>query len=286
MEQLPASEGHAWVQFSGRQTPKQVSCKRLIPVVSDKVGHQAALSIVFTKETTPYRHLACSQIYDEDDILEIGCSTGEASVLLTRYGRSLVGFDTSTEMVEKCSSRLTAALQNRSKLWHACRMDALSNPSGALEVAKKFSGSMGPSVVFVDIGGNREEKGVIEMISWVFKSFSNLRMIVIKSREVVKELEQSVKIAEDLSIGALNGIIANGSVWFARKVTDAMRGKTSRHPLQAPLVYSPIDPTQPICRYHNYDTEGCKKGTRCPYDHDYCHLCLAKGHRAINCDAD
>jgi len=36
-----------------------------------------------------------------------------------------------------------------------------------------------------------------------------------------------------------------------------------------------------ICRYHNY-TE-CKKGTICPFDHNYCNTCGQKGHISKNC---
>jgi SAM-dependent methyltransferase len=278
VEKLPSSNGHKpWIQFPGRE-PKQVSAKRLVPVFTDH-----PLSIIFTKETIPYRQLACSQINDQDDVLEIGCSTGEASVGLCRYGRSWVGFDTASGMIEQCSSRLESALENKDpKLWHACTMNALSDPAGAWKVANKFSGSKGPSAIFLDIGGNRDENGVIEMMSWVLQSFSGLRIVVVKSREVVKDLEQSAN-KQELTIDDANGIVSDGSAWLERKVKEATSGKAFRHPLQAPLVYSPVDPSNPICRYHNYDPEGCKKGQECPYDHDHCHLCLVKGHRAISC---
>ena len=146
----------------------------------------------------------------------------------------------------------------------------------------KFSGPKGPSIVYLDIGGNREEAGVIEMMSWVLsRSFSNLRMIVIKSREVIHTLKNNSTTAID----AESGIVQNGSAWFQEKLMETRRRKESRHlhPLQAPLVYSPCDTKQPICRYHNYDPKGCKKASNCPLDHDHCHLCLRKGHRAIDC---
>eukprot|EP00392_Amoebophrya_sp_AT5.2_P011691 g11774.t1 len=42
-----------------------------------------------------------------------------------------------------------------------------------------------------------------------------------------------------------------------------------------------------VCRFHNYDKEnGCKRFAqgRCPLDHEHCHFCLQKGHRAVDCE--
>ena len=60
------------------------------------------------------------------------------------------------------------------------------------------------------------------------------------------------------------------------------------HPLKAPLRNTPEGLA--ICRFHNYDERGCFKfidpsctGESCPYDHVLCHICLKKGHRALEC---
>jgi len=48
-----------------------------------------------------------------------------------------------------------------------------------------------------------------------------------------------------------------------------------RHPLRAPMTILPSSKESgeevPICRYHNYHDEGCRKGAECPFDHTVCH---------------
>ena len=95
-----------------------------------------------------------------------------------------------------------------------------------------------------------------------------------------------------------NGIINQGQEWvtsllssFSTNTTASTvathhhqrRAPTYNHPLKAPLVLSPKDDKTAICRFHNYDIDGCKNGTRCPYDHEHCHWCSEVGHIALNC---
>ena len=292
---------HVWVQFSseatvaGHTNAKYLSCKRLFPVLSPSTptstqksrSQSPAQTILVTPETIPYRLLASSQICDTDHILEIGCSTGEASSGLLRYGQSWVGFDTSDDMVEQCLTHVKSsiAVTTESKQsFHATRLDAFSDPIGALEAANKFSGPTGPTAIFLDIGGNREEDGVLNMMVWVFDSFPNLRLFVIKSRELAKDMLATTKPEGGSIVDYDNGVVEAGSDWFDRKIKERRRSTLPSHPLQAPLVYSPSDATQAICRYHNYHPKGCSKESRCLYDHEHCHRCLRKGHVAINCD--
>ncbi|CAB9501301.1 expressed unknown protein [Seminavis robusta] len=288
VEPMPDAKDHVWVEFwesgdtnNGNRRKKYVSCKRLVPVFTQSHGDQ---SIILTPDTIPYRHLAASQICETDDVLEIGCSTGEASVILCRYGRSWVGFDSSNDMIETSS----AALQKMDLkiLRHACKMDALSDPKRAMDVARKFN-PKGPAAVFLDIGGNREEKGVLEMMSWVLESFPQVKVLVVKSREVVKDISSTISNKDNSSSDVIEdyGVVRNGSTWFHAKMESVNTTKLPRHPLQAPLVMSPLDATKPVCRYHNYDPKGCKKAANCPLDHEHCHLCLEKGHRAVNCSS-
>ena len=122
------------------------------------------------------------------------------------------------------------------------------------------------------------------MTEWALNSFPNLRLLVIKSRELVRDIVTPVS-GEDI-VDATSGVVEAGSDWFTRKVNEKNRSTVPRHPLQAPLVYSPCDATQPICRYHNYHPKGCSKESRCPYDHEHCHRCLLKGHTAKTCAKD
>jgi hypothetical protein len=268
---------HVWVEYESNniRTQKYVSCKRLVPVFLPR--DKLCLPILLTHETIPYRHLAASQIDQTDDILEIGCSTGEASTILLRYGRSWVGLDSSNNMVQICSDAIGAT--TTAKPWYACKMDALSDPKRAINAAKKFN-SNGPTSAFLDIGGNRQEQGVVSMMTWVLESFPQLRLLVVKSRELVKSITNSTSCR----IGNLDGIVHNGAIWLQEKQKEQTKcTNLPRHSLKAPLVYSPLDASKPICRYHNYDLQGCKRGTKCQYDHEHCHCCLQVGHRAVEC---
>ena len=276
--------GHLWIEYQGNndniRSQKLVSRARLVPVFESENKPGRPISIILTPETIPYRQLAASQIEPTDDILEIGCSTGMASKILLRYGRSWVGFDSSSEMVETCSTLITTTTATTTYQSYVCKMDALADPKGAFEMAKKFN-SMGPTAVFLDVGGNRAEMIVVQLMTWILESFTELRLLVVKSRELVACVTKSTTCL----VSETNGSIQNGSTWFRKKQTELNTGsKRPRHPLQAPLVYSPLDASKPICRYHNYDPEGCKRGTSCQYDHEHCHLCLRLDHRALNCN--
>lgn len=295
VEPKPDVDDHVWVLFASSQStnPSYVSCKRLVPVFSahatDNNEKHKRIVVILTPETIPYRHLACSQISNTDDILEIGCSTGETSSILLQYGRSLVAVDTSSEMVERCKTHIQSWVEKKgdnvkSKEWCAMKMDPLSDPNRTVELAKKFSQPKGPTAVFLDIGGNRQGVAVTEVMKWVFDSFSSLRLLVVKSREMVKDITLSNTNRQGFVADASCGLFQDGSVWFQRQLENHGGRRIPCHPLQAPLVHSPIDPTRPICRYHNYHPKGCRQGSNCPYDHDHCHLCREKGHTALTLD--
>jgi len=110
-----------------------------------------------------------------------------------------------------------------------------------------------------------------------------------------------------------NGQIQKGNEWFKKLVHQCMEEhdntnhdsstttKTDEHstsintqqqqpyyihPLKAPITYSPTDASKPICRYHNYHKDGCKRyktDESCPLDHTFCHWCLQPGHIALDC---
>lgn len=41
-----------------------------------------------------------------------------------------------------------------------------------------------------------------------------------------------------------------------------------------------------ICEFHNYDPQGCRKGSagQCSLSHECCHFCGVVGHRALECE--
>ncbi len=108
-----------------------------------------------------------------------------------------------------------------------------------------------------------------------------------------------------MSIQPNDGLITNCQTWYLQTLQTAKEQnlfrKTRRHedvrgppkylhPLKAPMVLSPRDNMTPICRYHNYYkgngcdcSDRCKYKEDCPFDHEYCHWCLQKGHIALDC---
>ena len=302
--------------------------------------------IVVTSDTVNYRILAASQVKSDDLVLEIGCSTGECTAILARYVSSpsrIVAFDTGESMIAAAKKRVAEELQlkeeggvktNNGVSFH--KIDALQDPRGALKaIQSSISADRGdedkkndaatntgtesqlkyPDVVFIDIGGNREIKGVVRMMHWVLKAFQSQspRLIVVKSQELVGELRlASRNNTMLLNIDDIDGTVHYGQDWFsllADSIIDEAngggndnkdksqvgggtgdngRGRSGgpprfSHPLKAPLALSPVDDATPICRFHNYHPEGCKKAESCDFDHDHCHFCLKKGHVARNC---
>lgn len=250
------SEEQTFLQLSEKE-----QTRRLIPNFTHKT-----LNIVVTPETNYFRILA-KQVTNEDRILEIGCSTGETSKLLIPNCLSWVGLDTSEQMIEQCKATVGKDTWDE-KRCYATVVDALIDPIKA-EKECSIHGSI--TVVFIDIGGNRECINVLRMLSWVLEKFVDLRLVVVKSRELTQSIKTTASVADG------TGIVENGYDWFLKHQKNRALPK---HPLKAPMVTSPKG--EPICRYYNYHKEGCNNAD-CPYDHEYCHFCLKKGHVARNC---
>eukprot|EP00581_Thalassiosira_minuscula_P012323 CAMPEP_0183719342 /NCGR_PEP_ID=MMETSP0737-20130205/12329_1 /TAXON_ID=385413 /ORGANISM="Thalassiosira miniscula, Strain CCMP1093" /LENGTH=462 /DNA_ID=CAMNT_0025949059 /DNA_START=76 /DNA_END=1465 /DNA_ORIENTATION=+ len=292
-----------------------------------KTNQQPSL-ILLTPDTTNYRQLASSHLRPFDKVLEIGCSTGECTALIVRrllllhsqrartqeytdirHGQ-VVAFDTGSDMIEKARTRVLSEFDNLTpKSAKDCdentaekdsrqmiqyhRVDALENPLGAYSYAVgrgDDSENSTPDMILIDIGGNRELRGVVRMIQWVQSSFQDgpPRVIIVKSEALVEELSRYADSkknvtehdGEDEPFVAADGIINNGQDWFLSLLTSSenasngIPGKSKQspptysHPIKAPLVLSPKDGKTPICRFHNYALDGCKNGDACPFDHD------------------
>jgi hypothetical protein len=264
-----------------------------------------------------------------DRVLEIGCSTGGLSkMLLQRRPSSWIGIDISQEMIDRCHGYLKDTISEVKDTTETkvVKVDAILEPAKAYKEAttldkrndRSLSSSSSPTVIFVDIGGNRDDKSVLKVLEWIFQSFlsnrrietdvtssplsSRIRLVIVKSREVVSSILSS-------SLGgsiSSTGVIANGSKWYIEAMKDLahdLRPSLPKHPLRATMVLSPMDGATPICRYHNYHKKGCRRHnvtleknmedeTRpteidddclCPFDHDHCHACLQRGHVAQQC---
>jgi len=294
---------------------------RLVPIINvcDMESKDSTIrfcTIVVTRTTDKYRLLAASQLRPTDHVLEIGCSNGECSLVIAKYvtDGSLVGIDVSNEMVLQAKSKIPEVKKGCTNVdFHV--VDPFGDPRRALMLATgsdtlgdslKKTQATKPDVVFIDIGGNRDLTSVVKMLAWVRRSFSP-RLCIIKSEEMVDQIkadsaneyksldsfERDKKRHKSTSMTLeieSNGTLKNGQEWFEATLhdieTNPSRVSTTRprflHPLKAPLSVSPIDNKTPICRYHNWHKNGCHQ-TDCPFDHNYCHWCLKRGHTALAC---
>ena len=230
--------------------------------------------------TETYRALA-KRVERGCIVLEIGCSYGKCTNLLAiTLGdhRRIVGIDISTEVIDIASKSYPKISFVQS--------DVLRDPLTILrlskELDKEFKDHEG-LIVFIDIGGNRDMESVVKLIEFVNCKLQPITIIV-KSEALCVQVVTKVgfdwkKLSE----------LSNAAILDRRssKKVDCVVYKRKYHPLKAPMRKNPDGIS--ICRYHNYDKTGCRKFIDpsykgpCPYDHEYCHACLRKGHRALEC---
>ncbi len=313
--------------------------------------------LIMTSDTTNYRQLATSHLRSSDKVLEIGCSTGECTALMMRrlhqqhqrqiqeegggddnstnimFHGKIVAFDVGADILEQAQTRLLSEInglcpndgedkkhKTYSQLVTLQKIDAVTDPKGAYTIAMT---DRKPDIILIDIGGNRELKGVVSMIHWVQTAFEKdpPRLVIVKSESLVEEYsrfwskqEEVKKSANESNVSTEivqpnvmgNGVIEHAQHWFLSLVssfeesTENGIGTSSEeqpmrlthkvpkysHPVKAPLSLSPKDNATPICRFHNYHPDGCKRlndSRKCPYDHEHCHWCKQTGHVALNC---
>jgi SAM-dependent methyltransferase len=287
---------------------------------------KSGVAVVLVQETAPFRQLIEFQLYqgnlgtnnNKDRVLEIGCSTGQLSQRIWKMGvGAWVGIDNSAEMVDTCSRQLQRYNIGIRSNYNILRIDPMLEPQRAYKETIKTLGGF-PTVVCLDIGGNREIRPVLEVLSWVFRMFvfdSNsldetndelldhkpLRLLLVKSRALVRSVLQDGANGK-VRIDFPTGMISFGYDWFGSTLKRERPGaevnrddqrlsrhtlKRIRHPAKAPMAYSPTDGWTPICRYHNYHPKGCKKrnyaASPCVFDHEHCHACRQPGHIALHC---
>jgi SAM-dependent methyltransferase len=318
--------------------PRQVSTNRLLPIYcsnnknTNLSSSPHEIAIFVTNETNQFRQLAVSQIQGTAAaatsstssasastgarVLEIGCSTGETSVILWRQQQqqhhdgtccaisSWVGLDTSADMIDIVQKKILGSVPPLSssdddalKKQRLCqRVDALVDPVAAAQAACTFH-CHGPTVVFVDIGGNRDEVGVLRMLQFLLSTapFPYLSQIVIKSRALCQSLVDNNSTFFQAHTGGHDDgddglVIERADAWLEEqlgRLSTSLLPSLPRHPQKAPMRYCPAanddNKMTPICRYHNYHKNGCHKKDCCPFDHVYCHFCLQPGHKALGC---
>jgi SAM-dependent methyltransferase len=260
-------------------TVQRVRQNRLLPIFipycSSSIPNKGLdmTIVIVTPDTTNYRLLCASQVTSNDIVLELGCSSGQASLILIKYAKFWVGLDTSEEMIQHCRDEILA--RDLTPDLHVYKVDALKDPTLAKDLILNANPqNLPPSHVFIDIGGNRAFESVLQMLDWVTKAFHPV-LIVVKSQPLSRNLQSKEYSFDSYGIDMTKNILQLNSNVFP---------KIPSHPLKAPLRYV-TDREKPICRYHNYHKDGCSKfpSGRCTLDHDHCHLCLQPGHVAKQC---
>ena len=152
-------EGRILVQYPKTGSTYNVRRPNLIPVLE----HEKQLVIV-TSETTDYRRTSVVQTTSEDNFLEIGCDFGITVEHVD--AKSRIGVDKSEESIRIAKER-----------YPSCQFllgDIFDGLSVTLE---------SPSVVSMDINGNRELPAVLKCIQVILDTWSP-RIVVVKSREL------------------------------------------------------------------------------------------------------
>ncbi|CAE7447644.1 cbiT [Symbiodinium microadriaticum] len=215
--------------------------------------------------TDSFRQLAKCRLHDGDRVLEIGCCFGQCTVILAERAAEVLALDTSKECVQLTSQRLREErLAERAR---SERLDVLAHP----ELLRILASCNPPfSVVFVDIGGNRELNHVVELLELLDRTMQNLSYVAVKSEA----------LAEALVHAPLNEMRLQ---WWKELTQQVCRKKSPKRPMQK-ILQHPVRRTpegKEICRFANYAE--CSKGKDCRYDHTHCHCCGAEGHYARDC---
>lgn len=157
--------------------------------------------IVVVSSVERYRRLARDLPGPADAVLEIGCSTGEATRLLATGGARVVAVDVATEMVER--ARATVADMPRVTV---AQVDGRDTPAMAALLAD-------PDLVFVDIGGDARLDAVTLQLRQCLLAFAP-RATVVRSAELAA-LCASVT---DIEVPAADAL---GTLWGRRRSPDA-----------------------------------------------------------------
>jgi SAM-dependent methyltransferase len=171
-----------------------------------------------------FRRLARQLPTSQDTVLEIGCSTGEATRVLAATGARVLAVDLAAEMIEALQAEM-AEVDNVRVVWVDGRdMTVLAEMAGQ------------PDLIFLDVGGNALLGNVASVLRQCLKTFTP-RMIIVRSFELahmaylIDEVEPPQKLLtptlEERLGHALGSLVAlsqsqvdSDRVFAARKLRD------------------------------------------------------------------
>jgi len=256
---------------------------------------QQNLLVLLTRSTTEYRQAITAHSTSTHVALELGCSYGEATILLARRASRVLAVDTSSIAIEaaqlKCQAFLsTVSFEN---------LNVITEPQRLLQwiqslLLNQITTTNTINMICLDIGGNRDLDSVVHVLHWLFEQiinndnseallFSKTRiLIIVKSEELIDTFQKYQPQTP------LIGKIHQSHEWWTR-VLKLQSSKNTlaptyyKHPLQAPQVVDTHGTI--ICRYHNFHPDGCARfrDDSCPFNHYTCHTCRKTGHTAKQC---
>eukprot|EP00962_Isochrysis_galbana_P004908 scaffold1350_cov113-Isochrysis_galbana.AAC.3 len=145
--------------------------------------HDGPLFLAFP-ETHEFRAAARALGLRGDIALEVGCSYGEATAVLLELGCGTVfGVDNSIECLRHVRETLLPVAGGRLQLQ---LLDALRYP----EQLAMLAATVMPSLLLVDIGGNRDLGSVAATLLTLESSGAVPRLVLVKSRELVGAVQE------------------------------------------------------------------------------------------------
>jgi len=278
----------------GKEKIKELALKNL----SQTAGTECAVC----EESDLFR--CFSQLLDseKDFVLELGSCHGVATKEFIKALKPqnsdnsprVYGVDISLECVEHCKSD---PFLSSNAVFE--KLDVLIQWKELEEKTKTYvsrSNVKEPSlVVALDIGGNRELETLVATIPFVLRTFQP-RLLLIKSQALYKagqEFGLDIQGWERLKESSIRAIRDRRRSPTGQELGKPSGTKKKWNPRSAPPRANPETGVL-ICRFHNYDAKrGCMRyldvngyGSKCEYDHEYCHLCIRKGHRAYECNSE
>jgi len=140
-------------------------CKHEDLTAKGFLGSHPGMQLVVVSNTLLYRHLALTRVSEDDRAVEIGCSYGHCTALLPCA--SALGIDHAPEKVEEAG-----------RTYPHCRFlcgDVFGEDLSWLD--------RDPTVLFVDIGGGRNYKPVMQAVAICISHMPCLQLVVVKSIE-------------------------------------------------------------------------------------------------------
>lgn len=136
--------------------------------------------VLVVGDTLLYRDLATSDVLPTDTVVDVGCSRGHTTALIAAAGAEMVlGVDIGVDCIATCQRNHAAAMATGNLRFHCADIFAPDARTWA-----ESSGAGKATVLFLDIGGNRDYLAVANALRVCRSFMPNLRLVVVKCKEL------------------------------------------------------------------------------------------------------